>query len=389
MSKTIICSVGTSSAKALRLSPDKLTAWVSQKLEEKRESKKSSTVEEQLDSVAEEIFLTFCEILPEGESLKKDLSAEIHSLVRIGITDKDRVILLSSGTDDGYCCAKSVEKYLQYHWNNIKVETKRVRGLQVSDAELFKKDGVVEFVKFILKEIENYGASNVILNPTGGYKALVPYTVLLGMIKCVKCDYIFEQSTTLLELPPLPVEFSKARFESYKKLFEMIERETVISRQQWEESVSCISYEERGLLEPLIESSREQVTLSAIGFLFLEETRKPSVLVPFLSRKAVDDCFNNLNQLDDCDPFRFLQKVAASKDAFKLSEHINVGNGLRWLKPGNTTDRYLVSVEDWRLLVWRAIREDQEGAKYSSKVVINPDRERRAYSPFMRMEFVE
>ena len=114
--------------------------------------------------------------------------------------------------------------------------------------------------------------------------------------------------------------------------------------------------------------------------------RRPSVLVPFLSQKAIRDCFDNLAKLDDCDPFRYLSRVASSIETFKSAIHIPVANKLYWLKPGNTTDRYLVSVEDWRLLVWRAIREDQEGSDYASKVKVNPDSERRAYSPFMRVD---
>lgn len=68
--------------------------------------------------------------------------------------------------------------------------------------------------------------------------------------------------------------------------------------------------------------------------------------------------------------------------------NINVGNGLRWLKPGRTTDRYLVSIEGWHMLVWRAIREDKEGSNYASTVKVNPDNERRSYSPFMRIKTV-
>jgi putative CRISPR-associated protein (TIGR02619 family) len=371
MVKTVICSVGTSAAKAVCRASDLLN-WVNQ--------------QKSIKDAAKEIFLTFRDIAPEGESLKNNLSAEIHSLVRIGISNQDRIILLASSTDDGYCCALAVKKYLKHYWHGIKVEVEKVKGLQVLDASLFRTTGVVEFVRHILKEVNEYGASNMILNPTGGYKALVPYTVLLGMLKGVKCDYIFEQSTTLIELPPLPVEFKRSQFEAYKDLFETIERETEISQAKWEERVP---YAERTWFEPLIESINGQVTLSAVGFLFLEEMRSPSVLVPFLSQKAIRDCFDNLRQLDDCDPFRFLSRVATSKEAFQLSEHINVGNGLRWLKPGRTTDRYLVSVEGWRMLVWRAIREDQEGATYPNTIQVNPNTDRRAYSPFMRMEFVD
>lgn len=369
MVKTVICSVGTSAAKSLGVHPRDLINWV----------KEQKSVED----AAEKVFSTFREILPEDENLKNNLSAEVHSLFRIGITNEDRVILLASNTDDGYCCALAVEKYLKYYRDNIDVKTEKIPGLQVVDAELFRKEGVVNFVKRILKEVESYDASNIILNPTGGYKALVPYTVLLGMLKGIKCDYIFEQSTKLLELPPLPVEFKRSQFDIYKDLFEKIERETEISQEEWEERVP---YAERKMLESLVEFSNNHVTISAVGFLFLEEMRKPSVLVPFLSQKAIRDCFDNLAQLDDCDPFRFLLRAATSKDSFSQYEHINVGNGLRWLKPGRTTDRYLVSVEGWRLLVWRAIREDQEGADYASKVKVNPDSEHRAYSPFMRVD---
>ncbi|MDZ7950627.1 putative CRISPR-associated protein [Nostoc sp. DedQUE09] len=336
-----------------------------------------------VEDAAEQVFSTFREIVPEGENLKNKLSAEIHSLFRIGITNQDRVILLSSNTDDGYCCALAVEKYLKYYSNSIYAKAERIIGLQVVDAETFKREGVVNFVKRILQEVDSYDPSNIILNSTGGYKALVPYTVLLGMLKGIKCDYIFEQSTTLLELPPLPVEFKRSQFDIYKDLFEKIERETEISQAEWEERVPYI---EKKLLEPLVEVSNKQVTISAIGFLFLEEMRKPSALVPFLSQKAIKDCFDNIAKLDDCDPFRYLSKVSASTAAFESDKHINVGNGLYWLKPGRTTDRYLVSVEGWRMLVWRAIRKDQEGSDYPTKVKVNPDSERRAYSPFMRVD---
>ncbi|WP_206044173.1 hypothetical protein [Geitlerinema sp. P-1104] len=48
----------------------------------------------------------------------------------------------------------------------------------------------------------------------------------------------------------------------------------------------------------------------------------------------------------------------------------------------------MVSVEGWRLLVWRAIREDQEGEKYPNTVQVNPERDRRKYLPFIRMEYL-
>jgi CRISPR/Cas system-associated protein Csm6 len=104
------------------------------------------------------------------------------------IDSSDRIVLLASDTDDGHCCALAVEKYLKHHWPGILTEVLKIRGLQVRDAKSFSQEGVVEFVKTILEKANSYGAENLILNPTAGFKALVPYTVLLGMLKGIKCQ---------------------------------------------------------------------------------------------------------------------------------------------------------------------------------------------------------
>jgi hypothetical protein len=52
MVKTIICSVGTSAAKALGLKPKDLTNWVNE--------------QDSVKDAAEKVFSTFREILPEG-----------------------------------------------------------------------------------------------------------------------------------------------------------------------------------------------------------------------------------------------------------------------------------------------------------------------------------
>lgn len=371
MSKTIVCSVGTSAAKAICPAP-KLESWVKELGNAK--------------AAAPAILQSFADVPPVGPALRDRLSAEIHSLASIGINSEDRVLLLASATEGGLACAFAVAAYLERHWPGIFVAAEQIPGLQVNDAAQFRREGVVHFTRRCLEEVNNYGAENVTLNPTGGFKALVPYTVLIGMLKRVPCRYVFEQSDALLELPPLPVDFDRAPFEAYRELFERIEREAAVSTTDWE---TTVPHDERRVLEPLIEREGELVTLSGFGLLFLDEVRAPTECVPFLSQRAWDDCLNNLARLPQCNPFRFLGRVAKSRQAFKLAEHVNKGGGMRWLKPGNTTDRYLVSVEGWRMLVWRAIREDEVGKDYPNRITIDPASERRSYSPFTRMETVQ
>ena len=388
MSRTFICSTGTSAAKLLaddagkRLPQGMLRAWV-------QEQDGDGLGVDGRSRAAARILATFQDYEPAGEALTDKLSAEIHSLARIPVKADDRVLLLSSDTPEGLACATAVAGFLEHHWIGLQVVTEVVTGLQVDDAERFRRVGVVEFTRRCLREIRDYHTpisgqpANVILNPTGGYKALVPYAVLIGMLKNIPCRYIFEQSATLLELPPLPVEFRRSTFEAYKPLLEQLERDELLPLDQWQQHVP---FEDRSLLEPLIDLLDDHVALSAIGLLFLDEVRTSTRLVPFLSRQAWADCWDNLRSLDDCEPFRFLTRMS-SPQALEEKTHINGGNGLRWLKPGRTTDRYLVSVEGWRLLVWRAIREDQVGPDYPRQTKVHPDRDRTRYAPFTRLEF--
>ena len=250
--KTILCTVGTSASKKLGIHPKKLEDWVSQ----------YSTVQEA--SIA--LFKSFEDFKPElEENLTQHLSAEVHSLARLKISDKDRVLLFASETPSGHCCALAVKLYLETYWPNIIVEVEPIEGLQVDDPVCFQNKGVINFVKTASHYIESYGNGNVILNPTGGYKALVPYTVLIGMIKEVNCYYIFEQSTALLQLPPLPVEFRRSQFEAYRELFEEIDRESSISVSQWRKDMS---YEDQKILQPLVEQVGDAITFSAVGLLF-------------------------------------------------------------------------------------------------------------------------
>ncbi|MBI2190702.1 MAG: putative CRISPR-associated protein [Planctomycetes bacterium] len=370
MPTTFLCSTGTSAAK-LVCPGARLAEWVAER--------------GGAEQSAAEIFRSFAEFVPKGAALHEKLSAEIHSLAKMDLQSNDRVLLLASATADGYACALAVEMYLKRHWDGLSVVTDRIVGLQVHDASLFRKQGVVNFVRRCMREVNDYGRENVVLNPTGGFKALVPYTVLIGMLKRVPCRYIFEQSKTLLELPPLPVEFQRGPFEAYRDLFERMERDASIPVKDWDQQVP---FEERPVLEPLIERHGAEITVSDVGFLFLEDVRSPTELVPFLSTRALSECLE-LAKLTNRDPFRFLQQVARAAHRGQIAakhEHVNVGNGMRWLKPGNTTDRYLVSVEGWRLLVWRAVREDEVGKDYPSRILVDPRHERDRYTPFIRME---
>src|SRR6058998_3602722 len=93
----------------------------------------------------------------------------------------------------------------------------------------FRSVGVLRYVQGIVKLIDNpnnrYGRE-IILNATAGYKSLVPYTTLVGLLFQVPVQYIFETSSELLSLPPLPLDFDQQFFKQVEPLLELVNRES-------------------------------------------------------------------------------------------------------------------------------------------------------------------
>lgn len=373
-----LCTCGTSAAKNLPKPPAFNSDWV-----------KSQGGIEPAD---QRIFESFQHHrMSDEDALTRHLSAEVHSLARMNVDAGDRVVLFSSETSDGQACALALKAYLDREIPDIDCVLQIVDGLQVRDAVRFRTQGVVNFVKLALREIEGHGAVQCVLNPTGGFKSLVPYTVLLGMIKGVEARYIFEQSSELIALPSLPVEFARERLAPLQSLIEQIERDSSIACADWEQA---IPFEDRQVYASLFEQDGDAVTLSSVGFLMLEELRQPRALVPFLSRKAIDD-LAKVRAIEGCKPLAFLSRVAKDRPQLENARHEVFGKDLFWLKPGNhTRDRYLVCVEGWRLLVWRIADHDEydemleRHRKTDQGKRITDDR-RSAYEPFFRMDIHE
>lgn len=330
--------------------------------------------------------------MDDEQALRRHLSAEVHSLARMGLGTSDSVILYSSETADGHACAQAVATYLRAQRPGLVCNIEVIQGLQVNDAARFRSEGVINFTKAVLRAIEANGPRQCVLNPTGGFKSLVPYTVLIGMIKGVTAKYIFEQSSALIPLPAVPIELPRERLEPLRPLIERIQLETAVSRSALEDA---LPYHERQALEPLFEEVGDgQVTLSPFGFLVREALERPSALVPYLSRRAIEDLVR-MRRIQDTKPESYLRRVAASEQQLQVGSHIKWPGDLYWLKPGeHTRDRYLVSREGWRLLVWRIaekpeyeelLQRQQTGDV--AKRILEDRRDR--YEPFVRFDLYE
>jgi putative CRISPR-associated protein (TIGR02619 family) len=155
-------------------------------------------------------------------------SAEIKSLFKLRIGNNDVVYLFATETIDGKLCTEVLKDFIEEKFG-CEVKVEEIKGLQVSNPELFKKTGVRNYIDKTTKIIENHRYSHqLILNTTGGFKAVVPYSTLLGMLFQIPVFYIFEDTQSLIELPPLPLEYNFKIIEELKDKFYRIDSETSI-----------------------------------------------------------------------------------------------------------------------------------------------------------------
>lgn len=197
--------------------------------------------------------------------LPKDLdetSAEIKSLIKMGVTSDDKIILIASDTIDGKLSAQLVKDFLVTKNICHTVELKVIEGLQAKNGKIFQNVGLTNLLNFLV-DLE-YG--DFILNPTGGFKSVVPYLSLIGMLFNKPVQYIHEDSNDVITLANVPVMMNEAIIHKVEDKLRKIEKNSAISKEDWQ---AGIDYNDRRF-DALVEEFDGQVTLSGIGFLFWE-----------------------------------------------------------------------------------------------------------------------
>lgn len=139
-------------------------------------------------------------------------SAELNSLIAIlsqqDIPDGHLFYLLATATPDGVLAARVLRDFCRQHFNHSGVEVRIIRGLQVKDVQLFLRHGLPSLIEAIYSILDQAKGYEALFNPTAGFKAVIPYFTLVGMLKKVEMAYLYEFSDELVALSPLPIDFN-------------------------------------------------------------------------------------------------------------------------------------------------------------------------------------
>jgi CRISPR/Cas system-associated protein Csm6 len=147
----------------------------------------------------------------------------------------------------------------------------------------------------------------VILAPNGGYKTLIAYLTLLGLMEDLPIRYVYEDAEEVLTLPALPLGLDVVRWRREKSRLELIEGEPTDSRVIFDR----LSYP--GLVEKRQEAGGERFRLSPLAR-YLEvkylEVASRSELSRFTSNTTLRANLRNAEGVDFIGMFERLSALA-------------------------------------------------------------------------------
>jgi putative CRISPR-associated protein (TIGR02619 family) len=227
-------------------------------------------------------------------------SAEINVLNKIGCGGDDTVLFLSSETADGKTCAELLRETVKREFGS-EGEVQIVPGLQMTDAARFRRDGIRNLFQKLRQaqaKAQSLGLE-LVLNLNGGFKSVLPFAALYGMIQQRPAFYSYERTETLIKLPALPLAFDWDRLGFAAEALTALGQKKIMEAREFEALLPNHGWGDDPLFEVLIEREDGFVCPTVAGDLMFErlafETIGSQVLLsPRAWRKTKGDDVNPL-----------------------------------------------------------------------------------------------
>jgi len=284
LSKCVICTVGTSIATNLGI--DKSIAWANYQWDE-------------ADAVfGKELLRKIAEYRRSGKEGKdewRNLSVEIDSLSKLGLTDGDVVVLLASDTAQGRICSEEIKKGIvkTFDLDKNSVSVERINDLNTYNHEKFRLFGLKNLIGKTIEQIERYNNYEVYINPVSGYNNILPFMTILGMIYGKKVIHWYDLTKQIMILPPMPITFDTEIFSRAFNALKHVEENTYVHKFEYLNRIKGYEAVEEDLFLSFVESIDNvgNVTVSPLAFTLLkiENERKPVKILAELYSKIRDD----------------------------------------------------------------------------------------------------
>jgi putative CRISPR-associated protein (TIGR02619 family) len=222
------------------------------------------------------------------------ISAELNTLNKLGIDRNDRVILLSSDNAQGRVCSEMNKRAIMeaFDLSNAQVTIHRIEGLQVHSAKILRDKGLKNLVKVVVNEYlanENIRYNyDIVINPTGGFKGVVPFLTVLGMLYGKRTVYMFEFADELINLPPLPFSFDMELYDRVRPALAFVEAEVAVTEESYLKKIKNFTPEERDRFMAFTEPfDSELLNLSPLAYCLVSTENRQDK--PLIAPSAAED----------------------------------------------------------------------------------------------------
>ncbi|MDZ7816523.1 MAG: putative CRISPR-associated protein [Planctomycetota bacterium] len=175
------------------------------KMKGKNHFVKLNELRKELEMTPEEIQADMLQSMTTSVEPVAKLSAELNTLISVGLQEADNVVLFYGNTEEAKVSAKTIEAILLKNSLCESPDLKIVNDLATAKKDLMK--GLCELANKLVQKHDEYKehSDEVIFVVTGGYKAMTAVASVVAMLKGCDTMYLFEHSDVPGNIGVLPL----------------------------------------------------------------------------------------------------------------------------------------------------------------------------------------
>ncbi|NPV67102.1 MAG: putative CRISPR-associated protein [Anaerolineae bacterium] len=302
-------------------------------------------------------------------ALLRRASAELNHLVPT-LQDQppnrnDCLHFLASETPDGVLAARILADFCkEYFQRETQVEI--IEGLQVENGDRFRRKGLNNLISKVFSILRRAPAGTYqrIINPTGGFKGVVPYLTLIGMLENVELSYIYESSSEMIRLAPVPLRLDFEQMEAaYEALVKCSNPETPLTEAELRKALGnedqpVATHPLWSLFDFIDDNGETYYEPSGLGHIVIEHFRDKQKSKLYLSKQAQDA----IRALDSTqrDIWRKLLNRMRDPEWRSLQEHATLGGKVKIAKPASDERIFYFEEDDGSILIAEIARHSDD-----------------------------
>jgi len=299
-------------------------------------------------------------------SFNEKSSAEIKSLISIRENLEDiflEIELIATDTILSPLCSEILKRLIEENISETKANFNNrniIEDLQVSDYKRYKR-GLINLLNRLNQFAENGKYfDNLALNITGGFKGVIPYLTIYGQVNNIPIFYIFEFTSSLIEIPQIPITIDRDIFKEDWEKFYKLEQSDILDK-------SYLGFDFIQKYENILEVEDGLVSFNALGKILWDRYRRENFIFYTTSRV-----------FKDIERFKNVKNILKSKFQFNYRAKTEQKNGHYVYDDGNNPYRVFYFEEDGNIYIYNVFENHDSYEKYINQLFDREEFKREA-----------